>query len=281
MHSIDNSGKRPPPDSGANGRAGSVGQASAWLNSTLGQTILTEENGLLEKAVRRMHGDTLLWSGVSASTADLSKRCMVRHRIFNNSQVAPGGVNAAAFEPSPTGMRLDDMSCFSSTLEEIPLRNGCIDAMVIHHTLELSRDPRAALREATRVLQPGGQLVVCAFNRYGAFSICRWGRNGPRRFISPMQLQDWLDVLGFETVVAPQFALYRPPFFADAFEAPRWDRLRELVHRSPVPLGNILLMHMRKKSLSIRPDWRAVPRRSVALAGRSFPKLVDSPRRVP
>lgn len=228
-----------------------------------------------------MHGDTLFWSGVSASTAELSKRCMVRHRIFNNSQIAPGGVAAAAFESSPTGMRLDDMSCVTSSLEEIPLRNGCVDALVLHHTLELSRDPRAALREATRVLQPGGQMVICAFNRYGAFSLCRWYKGGPRRFISPLLLKDWLDVLGFETVVAPQFALHRPPFLAEVFEAPRWDRLRGALDRVPGPIGNILVMHVRKKSLSIRPNWRAAPRQRVALAGASYPKLVDTRRRVP
>lgn len=227
-----------------------------------------------------MHGDTLLWSGVSAATAGLSARCMVRHRIFNNSLVAPGGISPAMFESSPTGGRLNDMSCFSSELEEIPLRNGCIDALVLHHTLELSPDPRAALREATRVLQPGGQMVICAFNRYGAFSWCRWRSNGPRHFVSPLLLNDWLDVLGFETVVKPQFALYRPPFFAEAFEAARWDSLRKLVHRLPGPFGNIMLMHVRKRSLSIRPDWRLPSRRPVALAGTGYPKLVDPPRRL-
>jgi len=206
---------------------------------------------------------------------------MVRHRIFSNSQVAPGGVTPTAFEPSPTGMRLDDMSCFSSALEDIPLRNGCVDAMVLHHTLELSRDPRAALREATRVLAPGGQMVICAFNRYSPFSVLRLLGEGPRRFISPLLLNDWLDVLGFETVVAPQFVSYRPPFFAAAFEAPGWDNLRGLLSRSPGPLGNIVLVHVRKQSVSVRPDWQAAPRRRVALLGATYPKLVDPQRRIP
>lgn len=258
-----------------------VGEASNWLQTTLGQTVLTVENPLLERAVRRMHGETLLWAGVSAGTAGLSRRCMVRHRIFSNSQIAPGGVNPAAFEASPTGMRLDDMSCFSGTLEDIPLRNGCVDALVLHHTLELSRDPRAALREATRVLAPGGQMVICAFNRYGAFSLLRLLGAGPKHFLSPLLLNDWLAVLGFETVVAPQFALYRPPFFAAAFEAPGWDSLRGLLHRSPGPLGNIVVMHVRKQSVSMRPDWQAAPRRRVALLGATYPKLVDPPQRLP
>lgn len=255
--------------------------ATRWLNTTLGQTILTAENGLLERAVRRMHGDTLLWSGVSASTASLSRRCMVRHRIFSHPGAAASGIDPAAFESSPTGMRLDDMSCFSSALEELPLRNRCVDALVLHHSLELSRDPRAALREASRVLSPGGQMVICAFNRYSTFSALRLLGGGPKRFVSPLLLRDWLDVLGFETVVAPQYALYRPPFFADAFEAPRWDGVRALLYKLPGPLGNIMLMHVRKKSLSVRPDWQAIPRRRVALVGATYPKLVDPPQRLP
>jgi len=58
---------------------------SSWLGSSLGQTVLTQENLLLSRAVRRMHGDTLLWAGISAGTAGLSRRSMVRHRIFVGS----------------------------------------------------------------------------------------------------------------------------------------------------------------------------------------------------
>ena len=121
----------------------------SWVSSTLGQTVLTEENELLSTAVRRMHGDTLLWAGVSAGTASLSRRSMVRQRIF----IAPRGVGEAELKRADA----DDMSPISCDLVELPLRNNCIDALVLHHALELASDPRPALREAARVLKPGGR----------------------------------------------------------------------------------------------------------------------------
>ena len=244
-----------------------------WLNSSLGQTVLTQENRLLSTAARRMHGDTLLWAGVSAGTAGLSRRSMVRHRLF----VAPPGVDPAELKRADS----DDMSPLTGELGELPLRNGCIDALVLHHTLELSSDPRAALREATRVLKPGGQMVICAFNKLGLFSCFRAVAAVPSDYINPIRLKDWLDVLGFESVVATEHRLYRPPLGLDQFDAPRWDSARGLIRRFALPAGNIFVVHVRKKSLSMHPDWQAEPRRRVALAGAAYPKLVDTRRKVP
>jgi|GEM_PF-916392 len=246
---------------------------SSWVSSSLGQTVLTEENLLLSTAVRRMHGDTLLWAGVSAGTAGLSRRSMVRQRIF----VAPRGVG----EGELTRADVDDMSPLSCDLGELPLRNNCIDALLLHHTLELASDPRAALREAARVLKPGGQMVICAFNKLGLFSCFRALESLPSDYVNPIQLRDWLDVLGFESVVATQHRLFRPPFGLEQFDAPRWDKPRGILRRMALPVGNLVVVHVRKKSLSIHPDWQAAPRRRVALAGAAYPKLVDTRRKVP
>lgn len=220
-----------------------------------------------------MHGDTLLWAGVNAGTADLSRRSMVRHRLF----VAPPSVAPLELEHAQAA----DMSALAARLAELPLRNNCVDAMVLHHTLELSRDPRASLREAARVLQPGGQMVICAFNLLGIFSLCRTFAPVPGSYLNPFRLKDWLEILGFESVVATEHALYRPPWGIDWFDAPRLQRPRALIHRSGVPTGNVFLVHARKKALSIRPDWQLAPRRRVALAGAAYPKLVDTHRKVP
>lgn len=270
---------RPPSgeDRSAKRRGARTDATSAgahWLDSALGQTVLTEENRLLETAVRRLHGDTLLWAGVSAGTADLSRRSMVRHRIFGG---APG-TSTAELERA----RRSDMAVYRAQLEELPLRNNCVDALVLHHTLEQCKDPRAALREAARVLQPGGQMVICAFNSLGSFSAWRMGHHTPDRYLNPLRLGDWLDVLGFESVVAPEYALYRPPLGLTRFDAARWDRVRNLLHGLAWPLGNVLLLHVRKKSLSIRPDWQAArARHPVTLVGAAYPKLVDTRRKVP
>lgn len=234
-------------------------RAINWNETTLGELALTEENVLLGAAVRRMHGDTLLWAGTCPQTAELSRNCMIRSRLF-----------AAAEPPCAPS---EELSVFRSTLEEIPLRNGCIDGVVLHHALEQCTDPRAALREVARVLQPGGQLVICAYNRFGTWSLGRWLGATPDCYLNPWRTVDWLEVLGFEAMMPTSFSLFRPPVLAPSFDAPVFDAPREWGRRFRLGIGNIFVVHMRKRSVTMRPTWnlRGMPARK--LAGAGFPKL--------
>ena len=47
----------------------------------------------------------------------------------------------------------------------LPFPDQSLDLVVLPHTLELSQDPHATLREVYRVLVPEGKVVVCGFNR--------------------------------------------------------------------------------------------------------------------
>jgi len=183
---------------------------------------------------------------------------MIRSRMF-----------AAAGHCEPS----DEMSVFRSTLEEIPLRNGCIDAVVLHHALEQCADPKAALREVSRVLQPGGQLIICAYNRYGSWSLGRWLGSTPDHYLSPWRTADWLEVLGFEAVLPITFSLFRPPVMAASFDAPVFDHARGLGRRLRFGVGNLFVLHMRKRSLTMRPTWNLRGIRPRQLAGAGFPKL--------
>ena len=67
----------------------------------------------------------------------------------------------------------NELACFSADVHELPLPNGCLDAVILHHALETAEDPRTAIREIARVLAPGGRLVVCGFN-----PLSLWGVRG-------------------------------------------------------------------------------------------------------
>lgn len=104
----------------------------------------------------------------------------------------------------------------------LPFPENSLDLVVLPHTLELSIDPHAALREVERVLVPEGRVVISGLN-----PISLWGLRQVRarlyrrlgkgnlylpdvgEFIGYRRLRDWLRLLSFE-VESAQFGCYRP-----------------------------------------------------------------------
>ena len=167
--------------------------SSHWADSGFGRWIIGEEQPVLSDLVRRFHGDTLVWSGATPTVADGVKRCMVRNRFY------------LAFPNSPAHTELASLR---GGLGALPLPNKAVDGFVLHHSLELEKDPRAALREVGRVVAPGGRLLICAFNGMSLWGLrALYGRlredafSGVR-FVNPLRLLDWLTLLGF-TVEKP------------------------------------------------------------------------------
>ena len=59
----------------------------------------------------------------------------------------------------PNGIVLDK-PLFLTNYEALPFKNASLDLVVLPHTLELSFDPHATLREVERVLVPEGRVVI-------------------------------------------------------------------------------------------------------------------------
>ncbi len=111
---------------------------------------------------------------------------------------------------------------FFTAFEALPFPENSLDLLVLPHSLELSQDPHATLREAERVLVPEGRLIICGFN-----PISLWGLKQKRshlykkfnlgelylpeagEFISYRRLRDWLKLLNFE-LESSEFGCFRP-----------------------------------------------------------------------
>ncbi len=123
--------------------------------------------GLVRQALRaklteiwpRVSGDRVL--GLGYATPLLRPFLAQAERVIAFMPARQGVVNWPWEGPSATAL-----------VEEtaLPLPDSSIDRMIIVHALEMADDPDALLREAWRVLAPGGRLIVVVPNRTGLWS---------------------------------------------------------------------------------------------------------------
>src|SRR5690606_30958247 len=101
-------------------------------------------------------------------------------------------------------------------IEMLPLATDSVDAVLLHHALDFTPDSHRLLREASRVLRPGGRMVVVGFNPvslWGLGSLLRWRPQMPpwnARFISRRRITDWLRLLDFH-VEQTSYGGFLPP----------------------------------------------------------------------
>ncbi|MEM7003184.1 MAG: methyltransferase domain-containing protein [Pseudomonadota bacterium] len=178
------------------------------------------ESGLLSAPVSRLHGDAALWIGPDVETAAALSRRMVRLPMFMDVCQPPGEGQADSIaqpDADPTAEKPGSLTALSgvySDLHELPFQSRSLDGVVLQHALEEAADPRVMLREVSRVLAPGGRLILTAFNPWSALGLRRAYATmfrdplAGRRMISPIRLFDWLKLLGLELEAAPAYVGY-------------------------------------------------------------------------
>lgn len=167
-----------------------------WLNSPLGQALLGAEREHLAPVISRVFGYHVLQLSC-APAIDMLGDCPVCHQIH--------------FAPAwHDGRRMP-----VADIESLPLATDSMDAVLLHHSLDYTQDSHRLLREASRVLRPGGRLIIVGFNPislWGLSKIVRWKKSTPwnARFISRRRLTDWLSLLDFH-VESACYGGYLPP----------------------------------------------------------------------
>ena len=81
----------------------------------------------------------------------------------------------------------------------LPFDDGSFDDVVFLHTLPYAEDPACALAECSRVLRPGGRIVVLCLDQFDAADLkARYGMRHPG--FTPVQLRSMLSDAGLQVV---------------------------------------------------------------------------------
>ena len=213
----------------------------AWLQSAAGQRLLAAERTPLRNAVRRFYGDTVLWVGATPAMLDTTTRCLVRERIYASWR----GTNGTTSENRPTASA-NDIGCNFRAVcaypAQLPLPSASVDGVVLHHALETIDDRRGALREAERVLKPGGRLLLLAINPASLWLLAKPFAAFRRvRPLTVPRLVDWLALLGLERDARTVYLNYRS-VLPLAMRGPMWRRLSSWLNQRQLPLGGVYLI---------------------------------------
>lgn len=198
-----------------------------------------------------------------------------------------------------TALHVD--ACEAVTLkceyDALPFPSQSLDLLVMPHTLELSRDPHLALREAERVLVPEGRLMITAFNPASwwalrgarpaekslgleaGVSVQCSGAPGPSaawpiraQMLGFRRLRDWLRLLSFE-VEAARFGRFGPRVETAVWQQ-RWSWVEPVGQRWWPVLGAVYGLTAVKRVRGMRLVGLA--KRQARYANAPRPALVSS-----
>jgi SAM-dependent methyltransferase len=154
---------------------------------------------------------------------------------------------------------------------EMPLPDNAVDRILLVHSLEMSQDAAALLREAWRVLASGGRLLAVVPNRRGVWArvdTTPFGHGRPysRSQITGLLRETWFTPTGWDE------ALYVPPIPRRWFlrTAGAWERTGATLS---APFAGVHIVEAAKQV------YRAVPARRVKrrLVPALKPVLAPSP----
>ncbi len=117
---------------------------------------------------------------------------------------------------------------------DLPLADGSADAVVMHQVLHFLGDPQRAIREAVRVLAPGGRLLIVDFAPH-ELEFLRERYAHERLGFGRSQLKQWLEDCALTVLESHQ--LPPPDTAGDKLTVSLWLATRPPAHRSDEDMG--------------------------------------------
>lgn len=216
-----------------------------WFDTPLGQEVIKAEQALAESVLPTLFGYHLLQVGLD-------------HR-------------QVLFEASPVSrkvMLMPQMQLGAQKLtiiaehDELPVCSNELDVVILHHALDYAANPHQVLREAARVLRPGGFMLSFSFNPASYWGLCSRLKRNPSppwggHLISHGRLHDWLSLLEM-TEVKALTACHHLPIESQIWRH-RLSVFERISQRVPGGSGTVLMVLARKDvggMTPIRARWK-------------------------
>ncbi|MDR1968417.1 MAG: class I SAM-dependent methyltransferase [Burkholderiaceae bacterium] len=229
---------------------------SDWFQTPPGQYVLDWERARFDAALADVFGYHALQLGLPAIDALAANR--MAHRWLALT-VPPSIPNPAGTSPPASGR-----TALIVDSTALPFAEGSLDLVVLPHTLELSADPHATLREVQRVLVHEGRVAITGLNPTSLWGL-RLRRVQPSlpdagEFIGHWRLRDWLRLLEFE-LESLSFGCYRPAVRSErALARYRWlDRIGARCWPIFGAAYFILAVKRTRGARLVGPAWKNAP----------------------
>jgi SAM-dependent methyltransferase len=220
-------------------------ELEVWLESPMGVRLRADEQAVAAEPLRRVFGCQLLQIGAWGKAETFIALAGTARRAVCDVRHAPG-----------VGFLAEDW--------QLPVASHSVDAVLLPHTLERSRDPHQLLRECERVLTGGGRLIVLGFNPWSFAGLRRLLSRGAwppqiEQFYSERRLRDWLSLLNFDVTGVQRYF----PALAESE-----GRLQHRARRLPGYYGGYLLVAVKRVHAvtPLRQLWKRSVRVPTGLA---------------
>ncbi len=195
------------------------GSIQHWFASELGTELLESQKRAINRLLPSLFGYYLVEVAIDP-LMQLSAESLIGNKVVVSREFKLGlSDNAILCEPT-----------------ELPFEHNSVDVVLLHHTLDFTDNPHQILREANRILRPGGYIVVLGFNPnswWGMRQKCCTKVRAPwqlGQFISQRRLGDWMSLLGL-TQLRCLTDYYLPPFASKKWRQ-RFTKIQTIGRRS-------------------------------------------------
>lgn len=193
-----------------------------WFQTPPGQYLLAWEMEQYDTALADVFGYHALQLGGLDVDALRVNRMPHRWLALPTSQFAASSLPEEGKSRACAAPSVSAPWALVADATALPFEEGSLDLVVLPHTLELSNDPHAALREVQRVLVHEGRVAITGLNPASLWGLRQWRGQLHRRvggappylpeagnLIGHGRLRDWLHLLEFE-LESISFGCYRP-----------------------------------------------------------------------